>query len=218
MVVLEATVDESQVERELESIDDPEVDVNGELQPSNDLGGDDGGGGGGQLATISRRLLAILGAVGALLQLDTVVELLEGIFRVVELALLPFIALFNAVLAPILQDLARSVAEFDFDQFTDNIGDMITDGIDNLISGLPFVGDDTSPGGGGGTGTSPAGGPVPSNTRPGPGGSQIVEGSVADDVFNLIGNEFSNAGISEFLSNQGNDTSSEDSPGGLGGQ
>jgi len=128
MVVLEATVDQSQVERELEQIDDPQVDVEGEMTPT-----------GGQaqeqtqlLGGIGRKLTMILGAVGALLQLDTVIELLDGMFRILEIALLPLIAIINALLRPVLESLLQWISSINFDMVTNAIEEVMNNVVDNI--------------------------------------------------------------------------------------
>jgi hypothetical protein len=212
MVVLEATVDESQVQSELEQIDDPQVDVEGELAPGP---GFDGGGDGeavGQLAQIGRRLTLILGALGVLSQLDTVLEILDGIFRALEVALLPLIGLITAFLRPVLQRLLRLFADFSFDQAFAQLEQVIGDIVDDVGGEISQELNQLAPDF---IGSNPM--EIPDVTTR----SEIADlgeqtfgsGSPIGRIFNFA-SEFSNAGLQNSLSNNSEENQSEDSPGG----
>lgn len=207
MVVLEATVDETQVERELEQIEDPEVEVNGEMTPGPGLA--DGGDGetASQLGNISRRLLAILGVLGVLLQLDTVVEILDGLFRAVEVALLPLIGLINAFLRPLLENLLRFMADFDFDNITGEISGLIDESISRVSSEIQDALPDFVPEGTGETITRIGGRQAVETV------SRTAAPGVGVTLLDLIGNEFSNAGLTSIISNDSEEDRAEDSPG-----
>jgi len=77
---------------------------------------DNGQGGiGGMLGGISTKLAGILAAVGVLASLKPIQEILSGIFRILSVAILPFVSLLNAILQPILLRLTRFIGELDFD-------------------------------------------------------------------------------------------------------
>ena len=208
MVVLTATVDREQVERELEQIEDQEVGVDAEV-----TGGQDQQEQSEQtqiLGNIGRRLMAILGIIGVLLQLDTVVEILNGLFRMLEVAVLPLVALLNAFLRPIMERLLRFIGDLDvgeifndleslFDEMVMNIGEAITDTVPGINEGT--VGEGLSRGKRG----------LEWLFEP-TSGEELVEDT--SNLFDTIGNEFSNTALAEWFSNQGNEKRSEDTPGG----
>lgn len=211
MVVLEATVDQSQVERELEQIDDPQVEVEGEMAAGPGLGGDEDGAL-GALAGIGRKLTLILGALGVLAQLDTILEILDGLLRAVEVALLPLIGLITAFLRPVLDRLLRLFADFSFDDafaqleqvigsIVDDIGGEISQELNELVPGF--------------LGTTEEGTRDPSNPRTAAdiGEQTFGEGSPIGRIFNFA-SEFSNAGLQSGLSDKSEENRSEDSPGG----
>jgi len=213
MVVLEATVDAQQIERELEQVEDPEVEVEGDLTPSSEpgTGSDDDS---AMLGEIGRRLTLILGALGVLTQLDTILEILSGIFRAVEVALLPLIGLITAFLRPVLDRLLRLFADFDFDQAFSELERIVGDTVDDITGELSQLvrspgefasdtRDDIQ------QGVGQIGGEL--------GGRQLLPGfsTTGNDILGLLpGNEFSNAGLTEATSNDTENTRTEDSPGG----
>lgn len=240
MVVLEATVDSSQVERELEQVEDPEVEVEGEMTAG------DGFGGGGQetgsmLADISRRLLTIIGIVGVLLQLDTVVELLNGLFRILEVALLPILGIINALLRPLMQSLLQFIGNLDFDNLiqslTTELLNVLNDFANQIaqeIRNLVGLGDQPESeteeqvrgiargqlaaqlgGAPGLTGVAGTIGGLTSDLERQDIDRLIerLQNNDSGNVFDMIGNELSNEGLREYLSNDSTGTTNEDSPG-----
>jgi len=209
MVVLEATVDRQQVERELEQIEDQEVGVDAEV-----TGGPDQQEQSEQtnmLGDIGRRLTLILGIIGVLLQLDTVVEILNGLFRMLEVALLPVVALLNAFLQPIMERLLRLMGSVDFtdlfgqlERFVDNVLTEIGQRFESFIQDIWPTGE----GGVGDTvreGAGQAGDTLVETTTPIPTGGL--------DMFRMLGTEFSNSGLQEFLSEKSSDIPLQDLPG-----
>lgn len=194
-------------ESALEDVEDREIGVAG---PSG-LGGDSDGG--GALAGIGRKLMLILGALGVLAQLDTIMELLDGIFRAIEVALLPLVALITAFLRPVLTKLLRLFADFSFDEafedFERIIGEIVSaigEDINQMITTPGEFVSDTQ------RDFDRFGGSI----RDELGDNQLFPGfeTTGNDVLNLLaGNEFSNAGIQKFFSNNGEDVQNEDSPG-----
>lgn len=92
------------------------------------------------LGNIGRKLTLILGALGALLQLDSILELIDGVLRVLELALLPFVALVNTFLRPVLQKLLNVVGNLDLsttlDEFITRLRTLLQSLFNDLVSGL----------------------------------------------------------------------------------
>lgn len=213
MVVLEATVDAAQIERELEQVEGPEVEVEGEMTAGPGIGGDSDGAT-GALATIGRRLTLILGALGVLAQLDTILEILDGIFRAVEVALLPLIGLITAFLRPVLDRLLRLFADFSFDdafaQLEQIIGetvDAIGEDISQIVTSPSEFASDTE------RDFRRFGGELQREF----GDNQLLPGfdTTTNDVLGLLGgNEFSNSGLKSVLSNGSQEDRTEDSPGG----
>lgn len=238
MVVLEATVNADQVEREIEDIDGPQVGV------EDDAGGLVGGGGagagtGGALAGIASTLGAILGVLAILTQLETVVELFNGLIRILELTLLPIVAVISALLTPVLQDLARLVGNVDFEALKQAVQDLvgsILNGIQDLINQIPGIGPDDR---------------TPEERREdrrqfntsqvvsnlpflGPTSGAVAGQLVSDEnlkkldrilnqknnnnnnvnFLEIFGNEFSNEGLNEFNSNRTQENQDADGPGG----
>ena len=209
MVVLEATVDRQQVERELEQIEDQEVGVDAEVT----------GGAGEQeqgeqtqiLGNMARRLTLILGALGVLLQLDTVVEILNGLFRMLEVAFLPIIALLNAFLRPIMERLLRLIGSVDFtdlfgqlERFVDNVLTEIGQRFENFVQDVWPTGE-TSPRETARQTAGQAGDTLVETTTPIPSGGL--------DMFRMLGTEFSNSGLQEFLSEKSSDIPLQNLPG-----
>jgi len=102
---------------------------------------DNGQGGiGGMLGGISTKLAGILAAVGVLASLKPIQEILSGIFRILSVAILPFVSLLNAILQPILLRLTRFIGELDFDssfqKFFNGLRVLFDELINDLISSL----------------------------------------------------------------------------------
>lgn len=196
-------------ESALEDVEDREIGVTGPAGP----GGDDSEG--VRLAQIGRKLTLILGALGVLAQLDTIMEVLNGIFRAIEVALLPLVGLITAFLRPVLTKLLRLFADFSFDEAFGQLENVFNNVVDNIsdevkaaipgVSGTSRFEDESF-----GTQSFFEG----EGTREGPGGSRVIEDSPADKILDFLAStEFSNAGIQKLFSNNGEDVQNEDSPG-----
>lgn len=113
-------------------------------------GGSGGSTVGELLGGIGSKLTAILGLVGVLASLKPIQELLKGIARILSITLLPFVALINTFLRPVLAKLLRFIGNTDLDSsiqeftkklslliqdFADALVDSIKDGLDTLFGG-----------------------------------------------------------------------------------
>jgi len=112
--------------------------------------GEDGLGGGQQdggegtvgqmLGGISGKLAAILGVLGVVASLKPIQELLSGIARLLSITLLPFVALINTFLQPVLQQLLRFIGETDLDssinEFITKLQNLIQDVLNDIASTL----------------------------------------------------------------------------------
>lgn len=106
-------------------------------------GGKKGGGIGGMLGGISGKLVAILGVLGFLASLKPIQELLSGIQRLFSVAILPLVALLNALLRPVLTKLLKFIGNLDFDNLvedlTTKLDNILGETLESLLGQLPFV-------------------------------------------------------------------------------
>lgn len=200
------------------------------------LGGDGGkgkgkgGGVAGMLGGISGKLVAILGVLGFLASLKPIQELLTGIQRLFSVAILPLVALLNALLRPVLQKLLKFIGNLDFDNLladlTTKLGAIFGEAVDTLVNELgdflnPFSND-----GGVSTGnqlvdaTQPRGIKQAVNegeARAGPLGSVVAEGSIGEEILVSTGllDEQTNSTLAEKSSNRNNRETIQNGEGGL---
>lgn len=194
-------------ESALEDVEDREIGVTGPSGPGGDSDSE------GALAGIGKKLTLILGALGVLSQLDTIMELLSGIFRAIEVALLPLVALITAFLRPVLTKLLRLFADFSFDEAFGKLERIIGETVSAIAEDInqmittprEFVSD-----------TQRDFGRAGEDIRDELGDNQLLPGfeTTGNDLLDLLAsNEFSNAGIDKIFSNSGQEVQNEDSPG-----
>ena len=125
----------------LQDLDDEiSADVSGEVDAVSEEHTDEISAGLGGVAAKLGKIGAVVGVVS---QLEAVIELLSGVMRILELFIMPLVALFNAVIRPILEQLAMFIGDLDFDHFVGEVRDALAWVGDHLLEGftevIPFV-------------------------------------------------------------------------------
>ena len=125
----------------LQDLDDEiSADVSGEVDAVSEEHTDEISAGLGGVAAKLGKIGAVVGVVS---QLEAVIELLSGVMRILELFIMPLVALFNAVIRPILERLAMFIGDLDFDHFVGEVRDALAWVGDHLLEGftqvIPFV-------------------------------------------------------------------------------
>lgn len=212
----------------LDNIASQSVEAEGEGGTALGGGGQGQGGGiGGMLGGIAGKLVAILGVLGFLASLKPIQELLSGIQRLFSVAILPLVALLNALLRPVLQKLLKFIGNLDFDNLledlTTKLGNIFGEAVDRLVNEL---GDFLNPFEQGKTGDTLVDSFQPERVqesvvegqaRVGPLGTVVQEDSIGEDILVSTGllDEQTNSTLAEKSSNRNNREIIQNGEGGL---